>query len=329
MITPSAMRPTAAACSGRADAEADRDGHARPRRGPPRPARRAAPGARRARRWCGCPRRRRRSPRAARADLRRGVRGGGRGDQRHEGEPGRGERLAHGARLLQRQVGDDRPAGAGVGERARELDRHRGRAPCSRNTSATTATRSDTRRRCAARRRDRRRRRGRGSRRRGSRGRRRAGPRRARRARRGRRRRRAYAAATAVAVAVVGKAAHQIGHQGGAALRAGGFEAGGDPRFPGRGRGAGSAIQLGEQRHDLGHVLVAAAAETQHVESRRRGGLVRQEPGDGVGGLERGDDALEAGELAERARPRRRRSPRRTARGRSRADERARGRRPG
>src|SRR4051812_5320901 len=50
--------------------------------------------------------------------------------------------------------------------------------------------------------------------------------------------------------------------------------------------------------HDLGQVLVAATGEAEDVEARLR--RVLEQPGDGVRGLERGDDALQARELLQR-----------------------------
>src|SRR3954468_10993182 len=61
-----------------------------------------------------------------------------------------------------------------------------------------------------------------------------------------------------------------------------------------------SAIEGGELVGYLVHVLVAASAQREDVETGATGAFAQQ-PGDRVGGLERGDDPLESRELAERA----------------------------
>src|SRR5512132_1034961 len=60
-----------------------------------------------------------------------------------------------------------------------------------------------------------------------------------------------------------------------------------------------SGIERGELRRDLVHVLIAAAAECQHVEALAT--AVLEKPGDRVGRLERRDDALETSEIPEGA----------------------------
>src|SRR5215210_9408242 len=74
-----------------------------------------------------------------------------------------------------------------------------------------------------------------------------------------------------------------------------------------------SAVELIELRRDLGHVLVAAAAEAQEIKARRLlrfapgadgvlvGLAVGEEPRDRVRRLESRDDPLQTGELAEPA----------------------------
>ena len=65
---------------------------------------------------------------------------GRRRDQRHQRQPGGGERLADLLRLAERQVGDDRPGGPGRDRAARRTPRRRrGRGPCSRRPSGRPA----------------------------------------------------------------------------------------------------------------------------------------------------------------------------------------------
>src|SRR3954464_11073813 len=58
------------------------------------------------------------------------------------------------------------------------------------------------------------------------------------------------------------------------------------------------AFQVGDR---LREILVATAAQADHVDGLVVGSVLRQEPGDRVTGLERRDDPLEARKLAEGA----------------------------
>ena len=76
-------------------------------------------------------------PRATAPISRPPLRRGRRRDQRHHRQPGVGEGVADVLGLAQRQVGDDRPGGAGGDARGgRTRPRRRGPGPCSRRPSA-------------------------------------------------------------------------------------------------------------------------------------------------------------------------------------------------
>ena len=260
-------RPPRAACSGVADAEAERDRAPRSR---PWPARRSsATASASAARSPVVPGHRDRVDEAAGAgaDARHALVGRGRRHQRHERDAGRVARRAHGVALLERQVGHDQPGDAVRGEvvgEALDAARHHevrvdhrpppGRARPARAPTLEHLVRSSrprAARACpaawmtgpsAS-----------GSRERDA------------RARRGRRRRRRRPRRSRREVVQVGEAAHQVGHQRRAPARR--------RRRPPRSRSTAAGHASPSAASDLGQVLVAAPGAGRRCRARESGRL--------------------------------------------------------
>ena len=224
---------------------------------------------------------------------------GRRRDQRHQRQPGRGEGVADVLGLAERQVGDDRPGGAGGDAPARRTPRpRRARGPCSRRPSAPPGPGRRPPRRPPARSRSvapassAARRRGVDRRPVGERvgerdpeldqigARIRVGARRPPARSRGRGTR-----PSCTASAPPGPRPWRLSK----AAR---------DRAPDAGADATSAIEISAIATHLGQVLVAAPGEAENVEALAARAFSKQ-PGDRVGGLQRRDDPLQPRELAE------------------------------